>query len=212
MSPSVNKRFTIIAGYDFSETGDVALDQAIDLAITHPNAVLHVIVALEENHGIARFSGQGVDYERAAQIQEDLREIVAERVDARDPIGLTYYVHARLGRPGKEILNLANEAVADTIVVGTHGRRGLERLLLGSVAEQIIRDAHCAVFVARPNTYQAGISYDPDPACPTCTKVRTDSDGKTWWCEEHSKPYVQPHRYSYHTNIAQTRDKDSPLS
>ena len=49
-----------------------------------------------------------------------------------------------------EIINVAKETGADLIVMGTHGRRGLNRLLLGSVAESVTRRAHCAVLLIRP--------------------------------------------------------------
>ncbi|MGC2424412.1 MAG: universal stress protein [Nitrospirota bacterium] len=49
-----------------------------------------------------------------------------------------------------EIISLAKEKGVDLIVMGTHGRRGLNRLLLGSVAESVARRAHCAVLLIRP--------------------------------------------------------------
>jgi nucleotide-binding universal stress UspA family protein len=53
------------------------------------------------------------------------------------------------GDPAKEILRVAREADAELIVLGTHGRGGLPRLLLGSVAEQVIRTAPCPVLTIR---------------------------------------------------------------
>ncbi len=49
-----------------------------------------------------------------------------------------------------EIISVAKERGVDLIVMGTHGRRGLNRLLLGSVAESVARRAHCAVLLIRP--------------------------------------------------------------
>lgn len=53
------------------------------------------------------------------------------------------------GRPAAEILRAAEEEQADLIVMGTHGRRGLSRLLMGSVAEEVVRDAACPVLTLR---------------------------------------------------------------
>jgi len=53
------------------------------------------------------------------------------------------------GDPATEIINYATEAGSDVIVMGTHGRTGLERLLLGSVAEKVMRDAPCSVLVVK---------------------------------------------------------------
>lgn len=54
-----------------------------------------------------------------------------------------------MGDAAGEIVRLARERAIDLVVVGTHGRRGLKRLVLGSVAERIVREAPCAVVVAR---------------------------------------------------------------
>lgn len=54
------------------------------------------------------------------------------------------------GNPAAEILQVAQETKCDLIVLGTHGRTGLSRLLMGSVAEQVIRKATCSVLVVKP--------------------------------------------------------------
>jgi nucleotide-binding universal stress UspA family protein len=53
------------------------------------------------------------------------------------------------GDPAEEIINYAAEASIDLIVMGTHGRTGLERLLMGSVAEKVLRGAPCSVLVVK---------------------------------------------------------------
>ena len=53
------------------------------------------------------------------------------------------------GNPAEEILRYAGEAPADLIVLGTHGRTGLKRLLMGSVAEKVLRGAACSVLVVK---------------------------------------------------------------
>jgi nucleotide-binding universal stress UspA family protein len=53
------------------------------------------------------------------------------------------------GDPASEIVDYAREARADVIVMGTHGRGGVERLMLGSVAERVLRDSHCSVMVVK---------------------------------------------------------------
>jgi nucleotide-binding universal stress UspA family protein len=56
------------------------------------------------------------------------------------------YEHRLLsGDPAEEIVKFANEAHCDLIVMGTHGRTGFRRLLMGSVAEAVVRTANCAV-------------------------------------------------------------------
>jgi nucleotide-binding universal stress UspA family protein len=55
----------------------------------------------------------------------------------------------RVGKPAHEILQVANEWAADVIVMGSHGRGGITRVLLGSVAEAVMRHAKCPVLVVR---------------------------------------------------------------
>jgi nucleotide-binding universal stress UspA family protein len=56
------------------------------------------------------------------------------------------------GKPAGAIVNFAKEQDVDTIVLGTHGRSGLRRLLAGSVAESVLHDAHCTVVTIRQPT------------------------------------------------------------
>jgi len=65
--------------------------------------------------------------------------------------GLEVKKAIREGDVHDEIITAAEEAKAGLIIMGTHGRRGLNRLLLGSVAESVARRAHCAVLLIRPD-------------------------------------------------------------
>lgn len=56
----------------------------------------------------------------------------------------------RLGKPAAEIVRTAKDWAADMIVIGSHGRHGVSRALLGSVAEEVMRHAPCPVLVVRP--------------------------------------------------------------
>jgi nucleotide-binding universal stress UspA family protein len=58
--------------------------------------------------------------------------------------------HLLEGNPGDEIVKLAKKIKCDLIIMSTHGRSGLGRVLLGSVADQVIHHAHCPVLVVRP--------------------------------------------------------------
>lgn len=55
----------------------------------------------------------------------------------------------KLGSPSETILNVAKSLMVHTIVVGSEGRKGIKRVLLGSVAENVVRNAQCSVLVAR---------------------------------------------------------------
>ena len=62
----------------------------------------------------------------------------------------------QVGVPFEEIVKIAEEERADMIVMGTHGRGGLNRMLLGSVAERVIRLAPCPVLTVREATAEVG--------------------------------------------------------
>jgi nucleotide-binding universal stress UspA family protein len=78
-----------------------------------------------------------------AELEGRLRQVYA----ADSPAEVEYRVQD--GNPAVEILGVAREAQCDLIVMGTHGRTGLGRLLMGSVAEQVVRKARCPVLTVK---------------------------------------------------------------
>jgi nucleotide-binding universal stress UspA family protein len=79
-------------------------------------------------------------------------ETLAARAAALRAEGVPARAIVRVGPPWEEIVRVAAEEHADLIVMGTQGRTGLERLLLGSVAERVIRQAPCPVLTVRHET------------------------------------------------------------
>jgi len=79
--------------------------------------------------------------------EEELREKLAELQPKETTIPVERYL--REGDPALEIVALAQDCQADLIVLGTHGRSGLGRLLLGSVAEAVLRKAPCPVLTVK---------------------------------------------------------------
>jgi nucleotide-binding universal stress UspA family protein len=129
---------SILHPTDFSPDSGYALRMACALAADYSASltILHVIGAsLPAREGFL-YPSQQTHQENLRSILEHL-EIPDERVD----------VIRRLqeGNPGGEILRLAELCRADLIVMGLHGRHGLKQLLVGSVAEQVVRVARCPV-------------------------------------------------------------------
>ncbi len=84
----------------------------------------------------------------ADQAQKHLEEW---RVDAEKLVGAPRVTAEKaIGEPAAEILEAAKDARADLIVMGTHGRTGLEHALMGSIAERVVRRAPCPVLTVRP--------------------------------------------------------------
>jgi len=69
----------------------------------------------------------------------------------------------RFGEPSREIVAYAEEAACDVVVVGTHGRRGLSRWLLGSVAEKVVRNSHVPVLTVRAEPEEAAATSATNP-------------------------------------------------
>jgi nucleotide-binding universal stress UspA family protein len=95
--------------------------------------------------------------------------------------------HLAAGSAWKQILQVAIDLQADLLLVGTHGRTGLKRLMLGSVAEAVARKASCPVLVVRPKDYHAFVPPEIEPACPDCLQAQRDTNGARLSCEWHTR-------------------------
>ena len=141
---------TILVGCDLSEGSDQALDRAIAIAEQHGARVV-LVHAQADDAPIA-----DVDNEVLAQIGEvsaairvaEAREL-ATRMATISARGIKTDVISRIGPPGEILCKAAIDEAAELIVVGTHGRTGISRFLIGSVAADIIRLATCDVLVCR---------------------------------------------------------------
>lgn len=98
---------------------------------------------------------------------DEMEMAVTAKLDrlARQRIGrrVRYEVHAETGQPAIEVLRPARRLGANLIIMATHGRKGLRRLVLGSVAERVVREARCHVLT---------ISGEGIRVRPSCTKRR----------------------------------------
>lgn len=218
MRRSDNRPFSIVVGFDFSELGELALAESLGLAFLNQRTVVHVLGVLDASDGLGPVRpARKSNYDTAEQVQAAITKVVEAKILTYAPAQFRFYIHARIGEPAEEIIRLADEAYADLVVIGTHGRSGIERLLLGSVSERVVRHAGCPVLVMRPKREpaspeaeagaEAGVNQ-PELACAHCVVRRLETDGAEWWCAEHAKTYVHPHRYSYSTNIGPIEPDD----
>lgn len=132
---------------DFSEHSEHAFQLACTLARDHGAylTVLHVMeVPLLAYSGV--MSGAPPPAPSAEERQAAVQQL--HRIRPRDP-ALRFEHLFEVGDPAMIILQVATERLADLIVMGTHGRTGLDRLLMGSVAEQVVRKAPCPVLTVR---------------------------------------------------------------
>ncbi len=135
---------TILAATDLSEMGQCAVDYATNQARMTGAKVLvvHALAALSPEQGEGMLHG-GVGLDDPQTAERRLRAIKPSSEGVR--------LEHRLvrGEPAKEILRLAEDENAEMIVMGTHGRTGLMRALMGSVAEQVVRNAACPVLLVK---------------------------------------------------------------
>lgn len=98
--------------------------------------------------------------------------------------------HLASGLPWRAIVQLASSLSIDLVVVGSAGRTGLSRLMLGSVAEQVVRHAGCPVLVVRPKEHEAKGSVGIEPPCPDCVAVQKETQRAKLWCARHSEHHA----------------------
>jgi nucleotide-binding universal stress UspA family protein len=133
---------------DFSHLSDAALRHATTLA-RESGAVL-LIVHVEEPP--LAYGGGEMYYGIPDPDRSEVRRML-EAVVPTDP-KVPFEHRLVLGDPADEIVRIAEEENVDLIVMATHGRTGFKRLLMGSVAEEVVRRAQCPVFTFKPHAHQ----------------------------------------------------------
>jgi nucleotide-binding universal stress UspA family protein len=142
---------TILCPVDFSENSEHALNYALTLAILNKAKLhlLHVVEPFTYPLMAETFGPQLQEVEIAMEIERAAQKQLDDRV-----AGLTIEYPNVAGRqitgnPFIEIIQAARSLQADLIVMGTHGRTGLAHILIGSVAEKIVREAPCPVLTVK---------------------------------------------------------------
>jgi len=186
--------FVVLAAVDASANAARVISSAAGLAQLVHGAELNLVYVVEDAPAVMgavmAVSTQREALKGARQRLSTLAEGLQERR------GLHTRVHLAVGTPWREIVELGSELSADLIVVGTHGREGLERILLGSVAQAVVRKASCPVLVVRPKTPHASDVPEIEPPCPDCVAVRRASAGAQVWCARHREHHPVAHTYS----------------
>jgi len=116
--------------------------------------VLHVVETLNlAPVYVGMGVGPSVPADFAGTIEQWLdkaEQLVAQSAKRLESAGFRVATSVKEGEAKKEILEFAEQWQPDLVVVGSHGRRGFDRLLLGSVSEAVARHAHCSVQIVRP--------------------------------------------------------------
>lgn len=157
----------VLIASDLSESSDEAIRQGAEVAAGGHVALCHVMPELGTHALVPQQYEDDLNKQVEAQprIADALRGQLARLVPSADTAP---EVFVELGSAYDQVLRRAEAWQAELIAVGTHGRTGLRRLLLGSVADQVVRAAHCHVLVARTAREGAILAATDfaDPALP----------------------------------------------
>ena len=135
----------ILCPIDFDDNSIAALDYARDLAREH-DATLYVLHAV-----FVLLPGAGFPLEPYPVVSDEPRKLELQKI-AREHLDgkVRYELAARAGKPAETIIQAAEDFDVDLIVMATHGRTGVTRLFLGSVAEHVVRTSSRPVLTIRP--------------------------------------------------------------
>jgi len=134
----------ILLPTDGSRGNSRAVEQAIGLA-AQSDARLHVLFVVED----LPYAPEMMDGQVEARLREIGEEAISDIRQRADDAGVSVETALEDGTPHQSILEYADEEGMDLIVMGTHGRSGLDRYLLGSVTERVVRGADTPVLTVR---------------------------------------------------------------
>ena len=131
---------------DGSDGAAVALDHVLDVAAAH-GATVHVLNVADTNRdSVTRVGGDVVDV-----LESEGEGVVREAAERAEARGVATVTEVLQGEPYSTIVDYAGSRDIDLVVMPTRGRRGLERLLLGSTTERVVRHSDVPVLTLRPD-------------------------------------------------------------
>lgn len=139
----------VLFATDFSTVSDAALDYAATLAKERGAKLLIVHVA----EPLPAYGSGEFYYGIQEPSTDELRRMLDRIVPENPPVAHEH--HLLVGNPATEIVNLARKEDVDMIVMSTHGRTGVSRALMGSVAELVVRRADCPVLCLKAKALKA---------------------------------------------------------
>jgi nucleotide-binding universal stress UspA family protein len=159
----------ILVPVDFSDSSARALQHAAKLAAESGGtlAIVHVVPADYGWLGVGRDESRDLDRSLQRQAADRLRGFADEHVGHNMAADL----EVRIGQPAEEIVAAARESKCNSIVLSTRGLTGLDRYLIGSVADRVARLAPCPVILLRPGKR----SPDRKPVRPAVLRFKYET-------------------------------------
>jgi nucleotide-binding universal stress UspA family protein len=176
MTSQTSPRTVFLAAIDDS-TASIRAAAAAQRFMLLPGSEVHLV------HVIPRLEG------KSAGTAIDAARALLERTCEASGLGKAPILHINMGAPWREIVQLAANLQADAIIVGTRDRGPLSRMLLGSVADEVMKKAGCPVYVERAKDHAAA-GAEIEPPCAACVAAQQQTNGATLWCERHTKRHA----------------------
>jgi nucleotide-binding universal stress UspA family protein len=184
---ATNEKAVIVVAIDLSPISAAVMRTAAVAAAARPSE-LHLL------HVLKPPPPEPVNTLHVATVVDQTKDLLKELARDLPSTVSRVVIHVRMGDAEVEIAQLASDLESDLIVVGTHGYKGIDRILLGSVAEALVRNAPCPVLTYRPKTVRLWERIEPP--CQDCLAVRQATGRGTLWCERHSQRHPRAHTYS----------------
>ena len=143
---------SILLPTDFSDCGNYALSYAASLARTFKASIicLNVIEPIVPTVGYSGMTEPMPIADIAEQLEDSAERELPKLAECEECAGLEIEEMVAHGEAAAEIVRVAKERSVDLIVISSHGRTGLGRILFGSTAEAVVRHASCPVLVVKP--------------------------------------------------------------
>jgi nucleotide-binding universal stress UspA family protein len=187
MSTTPTPRFVVVAAVD-GTSGDAPLvEAACERLRGVSGGELHLVHVLDVGP-----TTEPTFYEDRAEALARLARC-AEDAQGHGCYATRIFRHLAVGRPADEIVEVAEALDSDLVIVGTTGRTGVTRLVLGSVAEKVTHQARCPVLIARAKSWPAPPAIEPP--CADCLAVGRASGGATVRCAHHAPKHPKAHVY-----------------
>lgn len=146
---------------DGSAYSRLALEKAVDLATVTGSEVLVLVVSQLVNLGSVGPMVYAPESGFEVPTKEESEAILQEASEFLAARNIPHRTTRRIGQPAEAILSVAEDEHVDLIVMGSHGRTGLQRFLLGSVSNQVVSHSPVSVLVARAPKSETGTAEEP---------------------------------------------------
>ncbi|QDU55125.1 universal stress protein [Aeoliella mucimassa] len=159
----------ILCPVDFSKSSEAALQHASALAV-EADAKLYILHVIDESAAYCtEYTGMGYMPDMSQRIEYECSHLLDE-IEPTEP-KVRFERILMLGPPARTIAKVAEDKKVDLIVMGSHGRTGVSRLLMGSVAEEVVRLAKCPVLTMK---HPVGVDVAGSGAVPVMSKATAE--------------------------------------